>query len=203
MTPELWKTLKRWLEIVASILTVVGFVVTYWAVAVPFLPTIWKYGWPFIVAYPAFRIFQRGRSLYERFTGLELQVFGNAVDVDTRLEEQDKAHRDKIDELGRLLHQEIHNRKQFETQMDKKLKSLEEILRLEIKEREKVENQFLELKASASSPPHREPTLWERMSSGGAIPPTVEKKPPQTSSLADMTPSGLFALGASSPKRRT
>ncbi len=202
MTPELWKTIRSWLDIVASIasiLTVLTFVLNYWAVAVPFIPTILKYGWPLIAVYAAFRIIQFGRSFYKRFTGVELQVLGNAVDVDTRLDEQAKAHQDSVDELARLLQQEIHNRKQLETQLDKKLKFLEEILRQEIKQREKVGYQLQELKVSVAT--NRKATLAELVSPSGVLQEAAEKKPTATRSLADMTPGQALALGAPPLKR--
>lgn len=195
MTSEPWRTLKFWLEICAAAYVVVGAVLQYSVMAVPFIPTILKYLWPFAAAYLAFRIFQVGRSLYERFTKLEVQVVGNAVDVETRLEEQAKAHRDSLDGLARLLQQEIHNRKQFETQVDNKLKSLEKILREEIQLREKLEGQVTELENRLIL--KEDPQKVHREKLAGLL---TEKQ--VTRSLADMTAGEILALGLPPLKRK-
>lgn len=195
MTSEPWKTIKFWLEICAAAYVVVGAVLQYSVMAVPFIPTILKYGWPLIAAYGAFRIFQFGKNFYQRFTRLELDVFGNAVDVDTRLDEQAKAHRDSVDEMKKSLHQEMQKRQY-----------LEKVLRLEIKEREKLGAQVAELEKRLSASQKREPTLTPAeclVPSGGMMQLAADKKPQAKRSLADMGPGGLLALGATPPKRTT
>nr|WP_281719913.1 hypothetical protein [Nitrosomonas nitrosa] len=206
MTPELWKTIRRWLDIVASIasiLTVLTFVLTYWAVAVPFIPTLLKYGWPLIAAYAAFRIIQFGRSLYQRFTRLELDVFGNAVDVDTRLEEQAKAHRDSVDEVVRTFKEELQKMsQQLDTQAHNRSKAFEDILRAEIKEREKLSGHVAELDNRLAAFQKREPTPAELLaSSGGMMQRAAEKKPQEVRTLADRL--GILNEAATPSKRTT
>jgi hypothetical protein len=185
MTPELWKTIRPWLDIVAfiaSILTVLTFVLTYWAVAVPFIPTILKYGWPLIAAYAAFRLYQFGRSLYQRFTRLELDVFGNAVDVDTRFDEQAKAHQDRYDEIVKLLHQEMQKRRE------------------ETKEREELEVRVAELE-NKLFPEKEKQARRQRIAELLTIQQNPEMNPQAASWLADnKLADGLLALGAPKPK---
>lgn len=207
MTPELWKTVKdRWIEIIASILTAVGFVLDHWDLAGPRVSAIWEHVWPVMAAYVAFRIFKLGRSYYQRFTRLEAQALQDRSDLNKRLEAQAKSHLAESDAILRSQQQEIENRQvllQLALKLEMRLKHIEEELHQEIKEREKVGNQLQELKAWVSFPTNRKSTLAELMFSGGAIQRVAEKKPPETRSLADIRPSGLFALGASPPKPKT
>jgi len=210
MTSELWKTIKFWLEICAAAYVVVGAVLQYSVMAVPFISTIWKYSWPLIAAYAAFRIFQFGRSLYERFTRLEAQVLEakckqaieDRSNLVAQLEAQAKSHRDSYDEIVRSLQQEKQKRQELEKRVERALDFTEDFIRYEIPEREKLEAQVTELKNSLTASQKRWPTLEERLASAGeTVQPTPEKKQQNTRSLADIMPAGLFALGAPPPKR--
>lgn len=197
MTPELRKILKdRWSEIGTLIIGVIGFVVDHWDLAGPRVSAIWEHIWPIIAAYAAFRLFQFGRSLYQRFTSLELQVFGNAVDVDTRLDEQAKAHQDSINEVVRIFKEELQKKsQQLDTQAHNRSKDLEEVLRQEIKERKKLEAQVVELTNKIYPEKQRE-THRERIAE-------LLTTQQVTKTLADMTPGEILAFGAPSPKRKT
>lgn len=177
MTSERWKTIKFWLETCAAAYVVVGAVLQYSVMAVPFIPTILKYGWPVIAGYAAFRIYQFGRSLYERFTKLELDVFGNAVDVDTRLGElADSLQASRVEDIRNIEAKIEKTRKELDSRAYAREQAREKVLRAERHMREGLTQEVSELRQLVASQAEEIAKLREKL-----FPP-----PKQETTITDM-----------------
>lgn len=180
MTPELLKTIKdRWSEIGVFVLAVVGFVLEHWDLAGPRVSAIWEHVWPIMAAYVAFRIFQFGRSLYQRFTRLEARSVSFETEARNGLEAEAKSR--------------IAGDTNTSQTVNLELKTLRDALREEFSQRQKLEGQVAELKERLSLLTEREPSPAELLATsvrtGSKGIGAIQRSP---KSLADMLTPGML-----------
>jgi dGTP triphosphohydrolase len=196
---EYWQEFKHWVEIGGFLLLLAGFIIDHLDIlnsAYPTIATAWRYVWPTLSAYAAYRVYRFGKSLNQRFRRLETQVLQSRANMETSLEALEKSYQARLEEVMKYVKEAITKQgRELDKQAYNRFENLAGVVREDIKkERAKLESKFIEL----------ENALFPEKRRNAAIARIAKALTDQqvTPSLADMTPARLLATGAPLPKQK-